>query len=369
MMKILLAPDKFKGSRSAAEVCALMRKGFEAVSPDFDLSECAISDGGDGFTKIMQTALKGSMITCEVKDAIGRAIEAPYAMCDSTAVIEMSAAAGIRHLAEGDRDIWQANTFGVGQMIRHAAEVSGAKRILLGLGGSATNDAGCGMAAALGVQFFNTEGQSLEPTPRGLKDCVRIDARERIDLPSIIVACDVENPLLGPNGATEIYGPQKGASATDLPPLEAVLENIVRISGGQSTAPSPGAGAAGGLGFGLMHFANASLTPGFPLVAEELRLKEKIEAADVVITGEGCLDAQTAQGKGPAGIAQLARESGTPVYAITGIVEGGAEQLFDGVYALHDPGARSLEETIDQTDMLLVECASALAREILKATG
>jgi glycerate kinase len=211
--------------------------------------------------------------------------------------------------------------------MRHAVEVSGATRLLVGLGGSATNDGGAGMAAALGVRFLNERGDLLDAVPEALAELHAIDESARMKLPEVIVACDVDNPLTGPRGAPE-----------DVVFLDGVLRKLAVVSGGEKEAAAPGAGAAGGLGFGLLRFAGAAVVPGFDLVAEALRLGERIAAADLVITGEGSLDAQTLGGKGPAGVAALARAAGVPVVAVAGRVEACAAALFDAVLTLESFG-------------------------------
>ncbi len=275
----------------------------------------------------------------------------------------MSEASGIRLVPEEMRDIWQANTVGTGEMMRHAIEHSGAKRIILGIGGSVTNDAGCGMAAALGARFLDADGNELEPSPRELLGCVRIDVGDMLELPEILAACDVENPLLGDDGATHIYGPQKGAGEEDVVQLDSLLGELAGLAGGAELVTVPGAGAAGGLGFGLMQFCGAELVPGFDLVARETGLLEMIRSADVVVTGEGKIDAQTLQGKGPAGVAELARDAGKKVAAVAGIIEPAALHLFDYGYALHDE-TRPLEETIRRGEELLEAAAVELAEAL-----
>jgi len=362
-VRILLAPDKFKGSLTAAEACAIMERGLRLVLPDAEIVSCPIADGGDGFADILRANLDGEWIECPAHDALGRPITARYVICGDTAVIEMSEASGIRLVSENERDVWRSSTRGTGEMMRHAISESGAKRIIMGIGGSATNDAGCGMAAALGVKFLNDCGEELDPTPMGMKDCVGIDFSKRLKMPEIIVACDVENPLLGNQGATRIYGPQKGVIEKDIEPLEQWLSQLVKLTDGVESANIPGAGAAGGLGFGLIQFCGAELLSGFDLIARETRLLEKIITADVVITGEGKLDAQTLDGKGPAGVAIMAREAGKKVFAIAGIVETAPLHLFDCAYTLHD-SSRSLEETISRSEELMEACAAELVREL-----
>lgn len=367
-MNILLAPDKFKGTLTAARVCELIEAGLRRVLPDAVITSCPIADGGDGFAEVIRTQMGGEWLECQAHDALGRPLPARYALCGETAVMEMSAASGIRHIPEQQRDIWRASTFGTGEMMRHAIEQHGVKRIILGIGGSVSNDAGCGMAAALGVRFLDAEGAELEPVPGQLVRCASVDCSEQIALPEVLVACDVDNPLLGARGAVRVYAPQKGAAEADLEPLEKMLQHIVELTAGEAAAAVPGAGAAGGLGFGLLRFCNAKLVPGFELVAEQTGLLEKIRNCDVVITGEGKLDAQTLHGKGPAGVATLARGEGKRVAAIAGLVEDVPGGLFDHIYALHD-ASRSLEHTMRRSEDLLLEKSAELAAELAADGG
>lgn len=365
-MNILLAPDKFKGTFSAGRVCELMEKGIREVLPDADITSCPVADGGDGFAGVMALQLGGEWVECQAQDAMGRNLVARYALCGETAIMEMSEASGIRQLDPGSLDPWRATTYGTGQMMRHAIEQSGAKRIVMGIGGSATNDGGCGMAAALGVVFLDQNGERLDPTPEALAHCVKIEASKRVALPEVFVACDVDNPLLGHQGAVRVYGPQKGVTEDDIDGLEEVLARVVELSGDQHLASLPGAGAAGGLGFGLLSFCNAALVPGFELVAGEIGLMKKIKASDLVITGEGKYDLQTLSGKGPAGVAAMAREAGKPVMLIAGLIEEGVStDIFDEVYSVHDP-YRTLEETVKRGEELLVAKAAELAMALGK---
>ena len=362
-MNILLAPDKFKGVLSAEKVCELMEQGIRSVLPEADIDSCPIADGGDGFADVLRLALGGRWVSCKATDAMGRPMLARYVLCGETAIMEMSAASGIRHIPVHMRDVWRANTLGTGEMIRDATENHEVRRIIIGIGGSASNDAGCGMLAALGVRFLDRDGMLLDPTPKGLTQCVSIDRSQEIDLPEIQVACDVDNPLLGPHGAVQVYAPQKVASEGDLEALESFLERVVDLINGGEASLAPGAGAAGGLGFGLLQFCGASLTPGFDLIAKEVGLPDKVSVSDVVITGEGRLDDQTLRGKGPAGVAQMAKEMGKKTAVIAGIVDltsNEATALFDYVCQLHEP-TRSLEQTIEQGESLLIEKAAELA--------
>ena len=335
-MKVLIAGDKFKGSLSAREVALSIEKGLGEA---YQCEICPIADGGEGFVDAMLTALGGEWKTATVDDAIGRPIEARYGLSGNTAIIEMAQASGLWRIEEEVRDVVQASTFGTGQLIRDAM-ANGATKILLGVGGSATNDGGAGMAAALGWKFFDEDGKALAANPAALADLATFDGSEAVSLPEIEVACDVENPLLGERGATAIFGPQKGAGPEERDYLEAYLTHLMEVSGGEELALLPGAGAAGGLAWGLMKFANARLRPGFDIVADAIGLNERIAQADLVITGEGSLDAQSLEGKGPIGVARLAKAQGKRVVAIAGYVsdEVRACGLCDEAIALADSG-------------------------------
>jgi glycerate kinase len=313
-------------------------------------------------------------LKCKAHDPIGREIEARYAWIEdwNLAVMEMSEAAGMRRLSENKRDPIRATTFGVGEMILDAKNRD-AYKIIIGLGGSATNDGGWGMARALGYRFdYEYEhGQEQEKDTEGVADLVdlcRIEKPQNLKLPTIIAAVDVRNPLLGDNGATQVFGPQKGATNDELKVLEqalARLANVVAEDFGFDYRDKPGAGAAGGLGFGLMSFCGATIQPGFDVVAEAVGLESKMKAADVVITGEGSLDRQTLEGKTPAGVARLARKLGKQVFAIVGRNKGDrqVDELFDGVYKLARPDM-SEKEQMKHAGELLREKARELAKSL-----
>jgi glycerate kinase len=358
--RILIACDKFKGSLDAQAVCAALARGFAARFPDAAIQTHPIADGGEGFATSLKTPLGGRWIEAPAHDALGRPVRARYLLADGPlALIEMAEASGMWRIRPEERDILRASTLGTGEMMRHAIEQSGAARLVIGLGGSATNDGGAGMAAALGVRFLDEHGHELNSTPADLLGRLsRIDMSGRIALPQITAACDVGSPLLGNHGATRIFGPQKGADAASIPMLEKVLESMVRVSGGEETARCPGAGAAGGLGFGLMHFAGARLVPGFELLASLTGLVERIVAADLVVTGEGSLDAQSLNGKGPVAIARLARGHGRRVIAFCGKADASvrASGLFDRITELAATGL-PLDQLMSRAAELLEQAA------------
>lgn len=343
-MRVLIACDKFKGSLDAAAACRAVRAGLPA---DWEADLCPIADGGEGFVEAMLEGSGGWKVAAPCTDALGRPVEAKYGVYrrgeEKVAVLEMAAASGMWRISGQEANPRRSSTRGTGELMRHAIEVTGAVKLLVGLGGSATNDGGAGMAAALGVRFLDHEGKELKPTPEELAHLAVIDESGLMDLPEIVVACDVDHPLTGPCGASAVFGPQKGASPEEVRFLDEVLDRMAEVSGGHRLARVPGAGAAGGLGFGMLRFAGAKLVPGFDLVAEALDLVSRVAAADLVITGEGSLDAQTLGGKGPAGIAEMARAAGLPVVAVAGKVEPTARPLFDACLSL-ESFSRPVEE-------------------------
>jgi glycerate 2-kinase len=356
-VRVLIAPDKFKGSLNAREVAECIATGLRDVLPGATIEIVPVADGGEGTADVICQACAGEWVTCLAHDALGRAIMARYVWVPdrSLAVMEMSDAAGMSRIALLDRDPLRADTYGVGEMLLDAAH-RGAREIIIGLGGSATNDGGFGMARALGFRFF-ADQHELTNGPGELLSLARIVPLQQ--LPRIIGAADVRNPLLGARGATRTFGPQKGATPEQLEILEEALGQLADVVArdlGCDFRETAGAGAAGGLGFGLMSFCGATIRPGFELVAEMLDLEAFIERADVVITGEGSLDEQTLEGKAPAGVARLARKLGKRVFAIVGRAtpDPGVLQVFDGVFALATPSVTP-EEAIARAPELMRE--------------
>lgn len=346
-MRILIAPDKFKGSLSAFEVAENIARGLADVLPQAKIDILPLADGGEGTAEAICTAIRGSWVHCPAHDPLGREIDARYAWSDNRklAVMEMSEAAGMGRVAERERDPLRANTFGVGEMILDAVK-RGAHDTIIGLGGSATNDGGFGMARSLGFRFFFGV-RELSDGVSELQELTKIEAPANSTLrrtrllpqPGIIAAVDVQNPLLGENGATRVYGPQKGATPDKFDSLEKALTRLADVTArdlGVDFRDQPGAGAAGGLGFGLMSFCGATVRPGFDVVAEAVDLEAKMRDVDLVITGEGKLDRQTLSGKTPAGVARLARKLGKRVFAIVGRASENREvrEMFDAVYEL-----------------------------------
>lgn len=331
---IVIAPDKFKGSMPAGEAAESIARGLRQAGlreEQVDFRLLPIADGGEGTSEVITQACGGEWVECRVADALGRTVVAGYGLLQQegrrVAVMEMSQAAGLWRLKAEELGRRDASTRGVGEMIRDAAN-RGVGRILLGLGGSATNDGGSGMAQALGVRFRDGNGAEVTDVPRDLARVQWVDVAARLALPEIIAACDVTNPLLGPQGCTRVFGPQKGVREEDMEAHEAGLQALAEAvdrGGNAGYSVMPGAGAAGGLGFGCVAFAGARLERGFEMVAQVLGLEEAIRACCLVITGEGSLDRQTLNGKGPHGIARLARKWGKPVLTFCGVWDGSAE--------------------------------------------
>lgn len=372
-MRILVAPDKFKGSLDAREVAENIAAGLREGFPGAQIMLLPIADGGEGTAEIIARARGGEWMTCAAHDALGRAIEARFCRLGEAgpAVMEISEAAGAWRLAAGEFDPSRASTFGVGEMLLDASR-RGTEHIVVGLGGSATNDGGFGMARALGFRFVDDDGKALGASILDLLRLKHVSAPSQLHLAQITAAADVRAPLLGSNGATLMFGPQKGASAVELPQLEAALARLADVVAedlGCDFRAETGAGAAGGLGFGLMSFCGAKIRSGFEVVAEIIDLRGALDAADVVVTGEGRLDAQTGEGKAPAGVARMARLVGKRVFAITGCAEEGcsALALFDRTWNLARPPI-TCAESMQRTAELLRERGRELG-EMLAGDG
>jgi glycerate kinase len=354
-MRILIANDKFKGSLPAGKAGFHIKNSLETAFPRASFDLCPIADGGEGTALAMTTALAGEWTFGATQDAQGRPIKAPFGWVPetATAVMEMSAASGLAIVEDLELNPLTASTLGTGILIQSAL-VKGARRILIGIGGSATNDGGLGVALALGYTFKKA-GQAFTPTLATILEADRLEKPDALPAFELIVACDVENPLLGPRGATRIYGPQKGVR--DFVWFEqrlAHLADLVRRDLGMDPRDVPGAGAAGGLGFGLMAFLGGRLVSGFDMVATQVGLEARVAAADLVITGEGRLDEQSLQGKGPVGVARLARRLGKKIVGVAGSVDDSAalRAQFDLLIAIK-PAAMPLDEAMRRTGDLI----------------
>ena len=326
-MKVLCAPDSFKESLGAAEVAAAMAAGIKRAAPQSICDVCPVGDGGEGTLDALLAAVMGQIRHATVHDPVGRPMQARFGICSNgMGIVEMAQAAGLGLLARELRDPTRTSSFGAGELIREAAR-AGCNPIIVCIGGSATIDGGTGMAQAMGSKFFDRSGKLIvEPMTGGkLRDVARIE-RPR-DVPTLRVACDVTNPLLGPQGAATVYGPQKGATPQQVRKLEAGLEHLAVIAGGDPTFP--GSGAAGGAGFGLAAICGAKLERGIDLVLEAVHFDERCCDAHLVLTGEGRLDSQSLQGKACMGVTKAAARRGVPTIAIVGSTGEGAANCVD----------------------------------------
>jgi glycerate 2-kinase len=332
-VRVVVAPDKFKGSLDAAGVAAALIAGWHDVAPGDACEAIPMADGGDG---TVEAFLAGGAQprTVRVRGPLGAPVEATYARDGDLAVIEMAAASGLALLGTG-LDARHATTYGTGELLRDAL-AHGARRIVLGIGGSATTDGGAGALAALGARFLDARGAELDPAPAALADVASVDLSgldPRVRTVDLAIACDVDNPLLGKQGAAAVYGPQKGASADDVRFLDGVLARLAdALAGatGRDLRDLPGAGAAGGLGWALASACGARLERGVSLVAEVRGLAGALQGAGLCLTGEGRIDEQTLRGKVVAGVAELARSAGVRVIAFGGSVDPDAERALRG---------------------------------------
>lgn len=335
-MRIVIAPDSFKQSMTARRAAECIQEGFAAVLPDAEYVRIPMADGGEGTVRSLVDATGGRILEAEVHDPIGRPVTAQFGVLGDgrTAVIEMAAASGLELLADEERDALGASTRGTGELILAALEQD-VDTILIGIGGSATTDGGAGMVQALGGRLLDADGKDLPPGGGALMDLASIDLSampERLREVDVVVACDVENPLTGPTGAAHVFGPQKGADEEQVLRLDAALVHlaeVIRRELGIDVETVPGAGAAGGLGAGLLAFLQGGFRRGIDLVLEHTRLEDALAGADLVVTGEGGIDAQTRFGKTPYGVAQAAARHGVPVIALAGTVGTDATELHD----------------------------------------
>lgn len=368
-MRIVVAPQEFKGTLTAGQAADAMAKGARQAIPDAQIDKIPLSDGGPGLVSVVLALPGARRIQTTVQDPLGRPTEAAWAILDvGTAVIESAAAAGLVLLGEDERYPSTTTTFGVGELITAALD-AGSSRIIVGVGGSATNDGGAGMAAALGVRFLDAEGKPLPPGGAALARLECIDAsglEPRLKETGVVGAADVTNPLCGPEGAALVYGPQKGASPELARELDAALHRygeIVERDAGVRVLDLPGAGAAGGLGAGLIAFAGATIRPGFEVVSEAIGLREKLRGADLVLTGEGRLDGQTGYGKAVWGVAKLASEAALPVLVVPGALGVGWEAILkhvDGVEPVVGAVTTELEAMERPAEMLSATVERAL---------
>jgi len=375
-MKIIIAPDSFKGSLTSSQVCAAIKRGIEKADESIDIITIPMADGGEGTVDALMNSLGGSKIQVWVKDPLFRKIKVQYGILDDgiTAVIEMASASGLALLSREERNPMNTTTYGTGELIKDALD-KGCRKFIIGIGGSATNDGGIGMAAALGARFYDSEGNEIELTGSGLTKLDSIDLREldpRVKESSFRVFCDVENPLYGPSGAAYVYGRQKGADDEMIEKLDnglRRLSEIIEKDLGKSVASIPGAGAAGGLGAGLMAFLDAKLEKGIDFLMQTICFEERIKDADLIITGEGRMDEQTKYGKTVFGIIKAAKKQEIPVVGICGSIGDGVEELYaEGLSSVFSIVNRpmSLSESIEQAYELLTSTAENVIRLYLK---
>ncbi|REE68696.1 glycerate kinase [Paenibacillus taihuensis] len=369
-MKIVIAPDSFKGSASARDLCAAIARGIRSVMPKAEIVELPLADGGEGIMDNLVYATRGSRMEAVVSDPLGRSITAHYGVLGdgSTAVIEMAQASGLPLLSPEERNPLLATTRGTGELIKHALD-RGYRKFIVGLGGSATNDGGAGMLQTLGLQLLDAGGRPLAEGGGALAQLARLDAAAldaRLAESQFTIACDVTNTLCGPAGASSVFGPQKGATPEMVATLDAGLHRFaeqIQALRGIDVLRMPGGGAAGGMGAGLLGFMNASIRPGIDVVMEASGFAEAVKDADCIITGEGKLDEQTLSGKVAAGVCRAALPLELPVIILCGTRSLSGESLrqLGKVSAFSIvPGPCSLEEAMAQTLDFAEACAAQL---------
>ena len=367
MERYVLVPDSFKGTLGSGEICAILREEILRAKPDAEVISIPVADGGEGSVDAFLTAVGGQRVQVPCHGPHMEEMTGFYGLLpDGTAVVEMAAAAGLP-LAGNRLEPDTATTYGVGELMADAA-ARGARCIILGLGGSATNDGGCGAAAALGARFLDGQGKTFLPTGGNLDRIARIDLGGQRPLPEITVMCDIDNPLCGPTGASEVFGPQKGADPEMVRRLDGNLRHlaeVIRRDLGAEILDLPGAGAAGGMGGGAAAFWNGKLQMGIETVLDTVDFDEIVRGARLVITGEGCLDGQSLRGKVVSGVAARARRAGVPVVALVGAVGEGA----DGIYDLGVCGVFTTNHRPEPFEEARLHAADNLRRTIRNLMG
>lgn len=378
-MRIVVAPDSFKGSMTAAQAAAAMTAGIRRALPDADVVAVPMADGGEGTTQSLVDATGGRLVPVTVTGPLGEPVEAYYGLLGDgvTAAMEMASASGLPLVPPARRNPLAATTYGTGELIKAALD-AGCRNFIIGIGGSATNDGGAGMAAALGARLLTAGGAPIGPGGGSLADLDRIDASgldPRLADCTITVACDVDNPLCGPRGASAVFGPQKGATAELVEELDRNLGHYADLLArdlGRDVREVPGAGAAGGLGAGMMAFLNATLKRGVEIVVAATGLADILAGADLCLTGEGGTDFQTAHGKTPMGVARAAKQHGVPVVCLSGGLGKGYERVYDvGIDAVLSmvPGPMALEDAMARGEELMAAATERLLRLWLAASG
>lgn len=368
--RIILAFDKFKGSLSSEQVARAFAQGWQSVVPDSDISIVPIADGGDGLLQSLATTLGASMQSIVAHDPLHRSISTHYAISGDRAIIEMAQVSGLALLNAEERNPMLTSSYGLGEVMLDALD-RGAQRMILGIGGSATNDCGMGMLAALGYKFYNAEGEVLTPSGEAMCRVARVDATNvdtRLAKCDIVVASDVDNPLSGKRGAAWVYAKQKGATPAMIDALDEGMHRFAEVVGGDYHN-LPGAGAAGGVGYALMALLGATLKPGIELVLDTLNFDMLLDGAQLVVTGEGRIDSQTLMGKGPSGVLRRARAKCVPVVALGGRVEWCEELENSGFERIYEatPEGMPLEEAMQQktAQQNICHAAMRIAREWL----
>ncbi|MGA2547351.1 MAG: glycerate kinase [Rectinemataceae bacterium] len=372
-MKIIAIADSFKGSCSSKDTCRRIAAGLGPIFPGARIICLPVADGGEGTVDAILEGAKGRRKSVQVRGPLGDVVTASYGLLGGgRAILEMAEASGLTLVPESMRNPLEASTYGTGELIRDALD-EGCAEILIGIGGSATNDGGMGMAAALGYRFLDADGRELKCGGGALSRIANIDparADPRLEALAISVACDVSNPLTGPTGASAVFGPQKGATPEMVRELDsglARLAAVVRRDLGIEMESLPGAGAAGGLGGGLVAFTGARLKSGIEAILDLIRFDEYLEGADLVVTGEGAIDGQTRFGKVPVGVASRARNRGVPVVALVGEIREGAESVYDlgigAIFCIMDK-AMSLDAAMAGAGPLIEAAAGRLGRAL-----
>lgn len=371
-MKIVIAPDSFKESLSAAGVARALARGLRQALPEAELIECPLGDGGEGTLDAVLAATDGEVREAQVTGPLGEAVTARWGWLaeQRTAFVEMASASGLELVPKARRDVGVATSRGTGELLQAALD-AGAERLVLAIGGSATNDGGAGLLQALGARLLDAQGQALAPGGAALANLASIDLaalHPRLAEVAVVIAADVDNPLCGPQGASHIFGPQKGASPEQVQELDGALAHFATITAatlGRDVREQPGAGAAGGVGFAALAFLGATFGPGIEVVADLVGLEEALVGADLALTGEGRLDGQTLRGKTPAGVLRLAQRQGVPVVAVAGSLGEGYNALYEqGLAAAFSlvPGPLSLDEALAQAEVLLERTARDIGR-------
>lgn len=370
-MKVVIASDSYKGSNTSIKVAGAIEEGIRKVDPDLDVVKLPVADGGEGLVQALVPD-RDKWVYVDVAGPMGESLKAEYALfSEGTAVIEMASASGLP-LVKGEKDPRKATTFGTGQLMKDALD-RGCRTLLIGIGGSATNDGGTGMARALGARFLDASGNEIEAVGGNLSSIDRVDLsgiHPAVHETVIKVACDVDNPLCGEHGASAVYGPQKGATPEMVKELDANLKylaDLMEKQTGNDMSEVPGAGAAGGLGFGLMAFCGGVLEKGIDLVLDSVGFDDSLDGADLVITGEGRIDGQSVRGKVPVGIAARAKKKDLPVLVIAGDIGPGISNLYDyGIDAVMSTvnKAMPLEEALSRSTELLIDGAERAFRMV-----